>query len=147
MTNVTKLLVPVDFSDFSERALAVAADLAQKFGATLHLVHVYPAAAYVAPPLIAGPVVVGQFRDESQRVFDSFVARVKGELKVPIESSLMEGVPHVEILRCASDVKADMIVLGTHGRTGLDHLLLGSVAERVVRGSSVPVLTVPRPRG
>jgi len=147
MTNVTKLLVPVDFSDFSERALAVAADLAQTFGATLHLVHVYPAAAYVAPPLVAGPVVVGQFRDESQRAFDAFVARVKGELKVGIESSLMEGVPHVEILRCATDVKADMIVIGTHGRTGLDHLLLGSVAERVVRGSRVPVLTVPRPRG
>src|SRR5262249_9777015 len=115
-------------------------------GATLHLVHVYPAAAYVAPPLIAGPVVVGQFRDESQRAFDAFVARVKSELKVGIESSLMEGVPHVEILRCATGVKADMVVIGTHGRTGLDHLLLGSVAERVVRGSRVPVLTVPRQR-
>jgi nucleotide-binding universal stress UspA family protein len=147
MANVTKLLVPVDFSDFSERALAVAADVAQKFGATIHLVHVYPAAAYVAPPLIAGPVVIGQFRDESQRVFDEFVNRVKGELKVPLTSSLLEGVPHVEILRCASDVKADMIVMGTHGRTGIDHLLLGSVAERVVRGSTVPVLTVPRRPG
>ena len=147
MINVRKLLVPVDFSDFSERALAVAADLAEKFGATLHLVHVYPAAAYVAPPLIAGPVVVGQFREESQRVFDAFVARVKGELKAEIDASLQEGVPHVEIIRCATDVKADMIVMGTHGRTGLDHLLLGSVAERVVRGSTIPVLTVPRPRG
>src|SRR2546423_15717345 len=98
MANVTKLLVPVDFSDYSERALAVAADLAQKFGATIHLVHVYPAAAYVAPPLIAGPVVIGQFRDESQRVFDEFVNRVKGEIPVAVTSSLAEGVPHVEIL-------------------------------------------------
>jgi nucleotide-binding universal stress UspA family protein len=145
MPNVTKMLVPVDFSEFSERALSVAADLALKFGSTIHLVHVYPAAAYVAPPLIAGPVVIGQFRDESQRVFDAFAERVKGEIKVAMTSSLVEGVPHVEILRCAKDVKADMIVMGTHGRTGLDHLLLGSVAERVVRGATVPVLTVPRP--
>jgi nucleotide-binding universal stress UspA family protein len=145
MLNVTKVLVPVDFSEHSERALAYAVDLAKSFRAAVHLVHVYPVTSYAAPPLIPGPIVVGQFRDESQRVFDELMARVKRDYSSDLTGTLCEGVPHVEILRCASDVHADMIVIGTHGRTGLEHLLLGSVAERVVRGSSVPVLTVPRP--
>jgi nucleotide-binding universal stress UspA family protein len=144
MPNVTKVLVPVDFSEHSERALAYAVDLAKSFRAAVHLVHVYPVTAFAAPPLIPGPVVVGQFRDESQRVFDELMARVKRDYSSELTGTLSEGVPHVEILRCASDVHADMIVMGTHGRTGFEHLLLGSVAERVVRGSTVPVLTVPR---
>jgi nucleotide-binding universal stress UspA family protein len=144
MLNVTKVLVPVDFSEHSERALAYAVDLAKSFRAAVHLVHVYPIMAYAAPPLIPGPIVVGQFRDESQRVFDELMTRAKREYSPDLTGTLCEGVPHVEILRCASDVHADMIVMGTHGRTGFEHLLLGSVAERVVRGSTVPVLTVPR---
>ena len=143
MLKVTKVVVPVDFSEHSERALAYAVDLAKSFRAAVHLVHVYPVTAYAAPPLIPGPVVVGQFRDESQRVFDELIARAKREYSPDLTGTLCEGVPHVEILRCASDVGADMIVMGTHGRTGFEHLLLGSVAERVVRGSTVPVLTVP----
>lgn len=143
MPNVSKILVPLDFSEHSERALAYAFDLARALGATVHLVHVYPVTAYAAPPLLPGPVVVGQFRDESQRVFDEMLARVKREYSPDITGSLKEGVPHVEILRCASDIHADMIVMGTHGHTGFEHLLLGSVAERVVRGATVPVLTVP----
>ena len=144
MPKVTKVLVPVDFSEHSEKALAYAVDLAKSFRAAVHLVHVYPTSAYAAPPLIPGPIVVGQFRDESQRVFDELMARAKREYSPDLTGTLCEGVPHVEILRCASDIRADMIVMGTHGRTGFEHLLLGSVAERVVRGSTVPVLTVPR---
>jgi nucleotide-binding universal stress UspA family protein len=141
---VAKILVPLDFSEHSEGALAYAMGLAKGFGAAVHLVHVYPVTAYAAPPLLPGPVVVGQFRDESQRSFDELMARVKRDYSPDLTGSLHEGVPHVEILRCASDVGADMIVMGTHGHTGLEHLLLGSVAERVVRGATVPVLTVPK---
>jgi len=145
MPHVGKVLVPVDFSEHSDRALKYATGLAKSFGATLHLVHVYPASAYVAPPLLPGPVVVGQFRDQSQKAFDEFLERARRENEVEIVGTLLEGVPHVEILRMADEVHADLIVMGTHGRTGLEHLLLGSIAERVVRNSEVPVITVPRP--
>jgi nucleotide-binding universal stress UspA family protein len=144
MPNVTKLLVPVDFSEHSERALAYAVDLSKTLGAKVHVLHVYPITMYAAPPLVPGPLVVSQFRDESQRVFEELMTRVKRDYSPELTGSLCEGVPHVEILRCASEVGADMIVMGTHGRAGLEHLLLGSVAERVVRGAHVPVLTVPR---
>jgi nucleotide-binding universal stress UspA family protein len=146
MPNVTRILVPVDFSEHSEHALRYAVELAKVYRATLHLVHVYPASAYIAPPLLPGPVIVGQFRDQSQKAFDDFLARAKTEHAVPMTGTLLEGVPHVEILRAAKDVGADLIVVGTHGRTGIEHLLLGSVAERVLRGAHVPVMTVPLPR-
>ncbi len=145
MPKVEKVLVPVDFSEHSERALAYATGFARSFGASLHLVHVYPASAFVAPPLLPGPIVVGQFRDQSQKAFDEFLARAKREHDVEIHGSLREGIPYQEILRVVSEVQADLIVMGTHGRTGIEHLLLGSVAERVVRNSDVPVITVPRP--
>lgn len=144
MTNITKILVPIDFSEHSERALSYAVELAKIYGATLHVVHVYPASAYVAPPLLPGPVIVGQFRDQSQKAFDDFLARAQREHAVEMTGTLLEGVPHAEILRAAKDGGASLIVVGTHGRTGIEHLLLGSVAERVLRGAEVPVLTVPR---
>jgi len=142
MPTVSRVLVPIDFSEHSEKALAYAVELAKGLGAKVHLVHVYPITAYAAPPLLPGPVVFAQFRDESQRVFEELMTRVKRDYSSELTGSLKEGVPHVEILRCASDIGADMIVMGTHGHTGIEHLLLGSVAERVVRGARVPVLTV-----
>jgi nucleotide-binding universal stress UspA family protein len=144
MPNVGKVLVPVDFSEHSDRALTYATGLAKGFGATLHLVHVYPASAYIAPPLLPGPVIIGQFRDQSQKAFDEFLERARRDHCIEITGTLLEGVPHVEILRLATELQADLIVMGTHGRTGIEHLLLGSIAERVVRSSEVPVITVPR---
>lgn len=146
MPAVTKILVPIDFSECSERALKVGLEMAKAFGASVHVVHVYPASAYVAPPLVPGPVLVGQFRDQSQKAFEEYLARIKNEHGVAIPGTLLEGVPHAEIVRLASELGADLIVMGTHGRTGLEHLLLGSVAERVLRTSTIPVLTVPAKR-
>lgn len=144
MPRITKILVPIDFSECSERALDVAIDLAKGFGATLHLTHVYPSSAYVAPPLVPGPVLVGQFRDQSHRAFEDYRERVRKERGLDAPGTLLEGVPHAEIVRLARELGVDLIVLGTHGRSGLEHLLLGSVAERVLRTATVPVLTVPR---
>jgi nucleotide-binding universal stress UspA family protein len=66
---------------------------------------------------------------------------------IPIETHLTEGLPHERIIAVAEEVGAELIVMGTHGRTGLAHLLVGSVAERVVRASPIPVLTVPSSKG
>lgn len=138
-----EILVPVDYSDHSARAVRFGRDLATAFGARLHFVHVCPNPGIVAPPLVPAPVITGQVREASQRGFDDFLATARRDLGVQVEGTLREGVPHTEILSLAEEIGADLIVLGTHGRTGLGHLLLGSVAERVVRHASVPVITVP----
>lgn len=145
MPTLSKFLVAVDFSEYSERALAFAEDLAASLGASIHLVHVYPLAAYVAPPMTPAPVLVGQFREQSEQAFREYLTRVRKEHGVPFEGTLAEGVPHEEIVKVAKSLGADLIVMGTHGRSGIEHLLLGSVAERVIRVAGIPVLTVPKP--
>jgi nucleotide-binding universal stress UspA family protein len=145
MPGVNKILVPVDYSEHSKTAVQFARDLATAYGAVLHFVHVFPATAIVPPPLVPAPVLTIDVREENQRTFSEFLSSAKRDLGVDVEGTLREGTPHLEILRLAAEVGADIIVLGTHGRTGIEHLLLGSVAERVVRNSTLPVITVPSP--
>jgi len=111
------------------------------FAAAVHVVHVFPESVQLGPPLVPGPVLVGQLRDLGRQAFDDYLVRARA--RGPAEATLAEGVPHVEIVRLAGEIGADLVVMGTHGRTGLQHVLLGSVAERVVRSSPVPVLVVP----
>ena len=143
MSEIRRILSPVDFSDTSEHALSYAIDLASRLGADVQLVHVYQIPAYALPDgaLIAQPDYIAKLTDELQRELDDLVRRFSGH-EVKLEGHLVQGVPYVEITRVAKEKGADMIVMGTHGRTGLKHLLLGSVAERVVRTAEVPVLTV-----
>jgi nucleotide-binding universal stress UspA family protein len=143
MAALNKILVPVDYSDHSRRAVHFARDLATAFGASLHFVHVFPPAAFVSPPLVPAPVITGDVKVESRRGFEDYLATARSELGVDVSGTLREGVPHLEILEAAKALGADLIVLGTHGKTGIEHLLLGSVAERVVRHATVPVITVP----
>jgi nucleotide-binding universal stress UspA family protein len=139
-----KILAPVDYSECSERALAVAFDFAKAFGATIHLVHVFPSAMYVTTPLaVPSPALYEQLRETNQKYFDEYKAKVSSERGVEVSGTLLEGVPDVQIVKLAEDMGADLIVMGTHGRTGLKHVLLGSVAERVLRTSPMPVLAVP----
>jgi len=146
LLRLTKILVPIDFSECSERALEVAFELAKAFGAEVHIAHVYPPSAYVAPPLVPGPVMIGQFRDQSQQAFDEYRSKLSRDRGTPIAGTLLEGTPHVEIVKHATELGADLIAMGTHGRTGVEHLLIGSVAERVIRTAQMPVLTVPPTR-
>lgn len=143
MAQVKRILAAVDFSDPSTHALAYAADLAQKLGAKLDVIHVYQLPMYGLPDggvLASADFVAGLAEDlqkELDRTAESY--RKRG---LDVQTHLRQGPPHVEIVRQAQEDAAQMIVVGTHGRTGLEHLLLGSVAERVVRTSPVPVLTV-----
>jgi len=144
-----RILVPVDFSEASHKALEHAAELAKAFGATIDLLHVWEAPRYLPPELvIAGPAPQRSLADLSR-------AHAEGELQElvrnagPIASLIgqvrnEEGVPATKIVEVAAS-GYDLIVMGSHGRSGVKHLLLGSVAERVVRHSKVPVLTVPVP--
>jgi universal stress protein A len=145
MKPIQRILCPVDFSDTSNHAVQYAADLAGPLGAEMHLVHVYQLPMYTMPDgaLLAGPETAQRVMDTSQEALTKLADGAPEG--VPVHTHLTEGLAHTEVERLAKEIGADLIVMGTHGRTGLGHLLLGSVAERVVRTSSVPVLTVRHP--
>ncbi len=137
-SNVT-LLVPIDFEAASVKALVLAKDLAARLGGEVVLVHAYQLPVYTYPGL--EPTLLPGFHAEvtaaAQRAVDQ-IAQQEGGLR----AVLREGDPAVEVLAAAEELGATMIVMGTHGRTGVAHLLLGSVAEKIVRKSPIPVVTV-----
>ncbi len=143
MPNIERILCPVDFSDTSEHALRYAIDLASRLGAGVRLVHAYQLPTYALPDgaLLARPDFVAELTTELQKQLDELIRRYSGH-GVELGGKIVEGLAFQEINRVAEEEKADMVVMGTHGRTGMKHLLLGSVAERVVRTSKLPVLTV-----
>jgi nucleotide-binding universal stress UspA family protein len=147
MPAIQRILCPVDFSETSERAARYAVALARQLGAGLHFVHAWQMPVYAFPDgaVILGPDVVAQITGELQGSLDALVARHR-EPELAVEGHLAQGLADREITRLANELDCQLIVMGTHGRTGLPHLFLGSVAERVVRTSPVPVLTVPPDR-
>ncbi len=143
MIEYRRLLCPVDFSDASDNAFQVATDLAVILKADLHVMHVFqmPASAIPEGGYEVPEAVVDKITDNLTKKLNEFVERISTS-EINITTGLYKGFPHVEIINSADEINADMIVMGTHGRTGFSQLLLGSVAERVLRTSSVPVLTV-----
>jgi nucleotide-binding universal stress UspA family protein len=145
--NLKTILVPFDFSECSDAALRYGLELARKFGASLHLLHVIqdPATQPWAAEGFAVPLldVVDQWQKEAeQRLLKAIPAedRARATVVCTIAS------PYPEILRYAGEQRIDLIVMGTHGRGGVTHMLLGSIAEKVVRRAPCPVLTVRHPQ-
>jgi nucleotide-binding universal stress UspA family protein len=138
-----RVLVPIDFSHTSARALAYGVALVEQFGAALHLLHVVEAiVGSETVPLQLGP---GDFeRVIESTAWDDLRALLSAEeqRRLHAELALQWGTPSVEIVRYAKEYEIDLIAMGTHGRSGVAHLIMGSVAEHVVRNSSCPVLTV-----
>ncbi len=141
---IRQILAPTDFSEYSKEAVAYAFELAQKFGAKLLLLHViempaYPVEGFV-PPSIGSTLI-----EDLERQAWADLAQVLPEAqtdKVAVTRQVVVGIPYRKIVDVAAAEKADLIVMATHGRTGLGHLLIGSVAERVVRTAPCPVLTI-----
>lgn len=152
MMAIRKILVPVDYSENSRVALAFAVDLARKNGAELDIVHVWDRPAYVSDAVVVHQPggstrsLVEMIRENANRDMDEFVQGSKLPSDVGFERRLLGGNPAARILEELERGGHDLAVMGTHGRTGLKHLLLGSVAEKLVRLSPVPVVTVPLPR-
>lgn len=138
----TKVLVGTDFSDGAARAVERAADVAQRYGARLHVVHVWEL-PHVASSLVINPGIDWHTPVETaaRTQLDALLETLRAN-HVEADSTLLGGVVWDEIVGAISPLGADLVVVGTHGRTGLRRALMGSVAERVVRFSSVPVLTV-----
>ncbi len=136
-----RILVPTDFSDFSKAALQHATSLARDTGATLLIVHVHEPVAVTADVGYGGfPIDL----NEAERINE--LSEVKPEdPDIPVVRQLLTGTPAEEIIRYADHQGVEMIVMATHGRRGLARLLMGSVAESVVRQARCPVLTVKQP--
>lgn len=144
MKSITKILVPVDFSVHSSEAVRFAADMSRRYDATLELLHVFHVATYALPE---GYVVPNDDQlSQVMKEIESQLAAAKQaaiEAGVPgVQTTLVQGGITTEILRFAKDRACDLIVMGTHGRTGMKHLLMGSVAEQIVRVATCPVLTL-----
>ena len=148
MPTIKKVLFATDFSEASDAALEYATAMAGAFHATLHVLHVledlaahaWTTEVYVAALPGVHEEMERQARERLDQIFDP-----DERARLQVQTALRVGSPFVEIVRYARDEKMDLIVMGTHGRGAIAHMLLGSVAERVVRKAPCPVLTVRQP--
>jgi nucleotide-binding universal stress UspA family protein len=143
---VTKILVPTDFSEPSMKGLDYAIDLARRLHAGVVIVHVVEPFQYMGPLDIYGTLPnTAMWLSEQRKAAKTQLAGLEKSLKkrrIKFQTVLSTGAPHQQIVDAAKKLEADLIVMATHGRSGLSHLLLGSVAEKVVRTALCPVLTV-----
>jgi nucleotide-binding universal stress UspA family protein len=144
--SITKILVPVDFSAHSDRALRYATTLAHRLGAKLALLHV------VEDPFVTGAWSSEVYVPNVPELLDNLIKGAERQLAtlkasaathgLAAETAVITGRPAHTIVEHAKDGDFDLIVMGTHGRTGLSHVVMGSVAERVVQKAHCPVLTM-----
>lgn len=147
MSSFKKILVPLDFSDCSAAALAHARMLSEKTGAQLDVLHAYDVPTFIPPHVV---VMMGEvdapLSEHAERharaQLDAFLEANGALDDANITRRILLGPPALTLLETAEEGDYDLIVMGTHGRTGLSRLVMGSVAERVVRGATCPVLTV-----
>ncbi len=140
---IRTIVVPVDFSPSADEARAWAVDLARRYDAELIVTHTGPPVAWPASP--DGIMTVTDIVESTRRELAISLEGLRASIEaagVRARSRMLDGIPATEISRLAREAGADLVVMGTHGRTGLKHALLGSVAEKVVRTAPCPVLTV-----
>jgi nucleotide-binding universal stress UspA family protein len=146
VVTIRRILAPTDFSDSSAPAVRYAAELADKFAAELVLLHVVQDLALVLPDAVMPTPMpsadLTQLIDAGRTGLANQIAAL-GLARLNPRAEVRVGSPYAEIDAAAKDLGADLICVSTHGRTGLAHLLLGSVAEKVVRHAPCPVLIVP----
>ncbi|MBN1344293.1 MAG: universal stress protein [Phycisphaerae bacterium] len=149
MINIRQILFPTDFSDLSLYVLKYAVDFARSYAATLHLLHVVDDAYRYIVSMGPDSVPVGPPPEDlinaATREMQAFVAEHLPDPPFEVKTDVVAGRPFMEIIQYARDHEIDMIVIGTHGRSGLTHVLLGSVAEKVVRKAPCPVLSIRHP--
>jgi len=147
MKPFNKILMAIDFSENSDYAFDYALTLAKQFDSQLTILHVINEPVdlrgfYV--PHISFEQLEKEIEEGAEKMMAKFCSEKLGAF-TNFTTSIVAGIPYEEIIRSAREAGASLVVLGTHGRTGLDHLIFGSTAERVVRGASCPVLTIRLP--
>lgn len=144
LLNLKKILVPIDFSESSKKALKYAIPFAEQFGATITLIHVVEESEYPAfvPLGMEQRRFVQGVKEKAKQKLTQLHQKFLSKARLSNRVLVQNGKPYEEITKAAHQMKADLIIIATHGFTGLKHALLGSTTERVVRYSKCPVLTV-----
>jgi len=152
MPTFKRILVPVDFSPCSHAALEYAVTVAEQFGASIQVLHVWTPPRYIGPTaalegIVNPPTTLAEdaYATVSQQM-EEFLAPFQKEGRVKLRTQFEAGEPYDTILESANGGVYDLVAMGTHGRTGISRLVMGSVAEKVVRNSRFPVLTVRTPQ-
>ena len=152
MALIRRILVPIDFSSGADAAIETALALAASVGAEVHALHVWQPPPYMVPEMMVTvpggtSLPFDEFmRTRTQKDLDAFVRPHLGTYEVAVQTHVECGIPKEAIPRFAERNAVDLVVMGTHGHTGFMHVLMGSVAEHVVRHQPCPVLTVRYPR-
>src|ERR1051325_12144193 len=145
--DIKRILVPLDFSANSTHALEYACRLAMKFGASIHLVHVCEVPSMLTASMDAYAIAYTDWRrrlgEEAARQLRREAARISD---LTVSTEVLFGSPAMSIIDAATANHTDLVVMGTHGHGAMMHMVMGNVAERVVRGAPCPVLTVRQPR-
>jgi nucleotide-binding universal stress UspA family protein len=139
-----RVLCPIDFSEPARAAMTVAVDICRQFDSDLTLFHSYELPGYTLPEgsVVASPKMLQDLADQAEAFLVEWQRIAEGMGAARVGTAKGIGEPAVEIAELAREGHYDLIVVGTHGRTGIRHALLGSVAERIVRRSGTPVLTI-----
>lgn len=148
MIMIKTILLPTDGSECSGKAMAYALSFAKQYGARVVALHVIDQRWEEQTRIVFAEVgqdltqkIRNGYGEEARRILRE-AADTAAKAGISVETRALTGVPHEDIVRVARELPADLIILGTHGRTGMSHLLMGSVAEKVVRKAPCPVLTV-----
>lgn len=141
---IEKILVPTDFSPSSKAAVDYAAAIAKQFHAELVLIHVIESPAYSVTDTLVVVNHEAALKTTAEALMDNLRQECR-EKGFSVSGRVVTGTPYREIIKEAEEKQVDLIAIGTHGRTGVERLLLGSVAEKVVRLAAVPVLTIHSP--
>lgn len=145
--NIKKVLVPVDFSDYSKSSLRYAVSFAKHFNAEIYLIYVVEPVIY-PPDFSMGQIAIPSIDVElDKRAFEELNNLAKREISQDVKSHVIikSGKPFVEIIETAAAEDIDLIIIATHGHSGIEHVLFGSTAEKVVRKAPCPVLTLREP--
>lgn len=145
MIKIKNILLPTDFSKTSLAAAEYAVNLAMQYGAKIHLLHVLEK----TPPILtirtldlSREKILESIETDANAKLDKTIEKIRKHGNIEIIPALRKGIDYEEILNYSKEKKIDVIVIATHGRTGLLHTLLGSVAEKVIRYSKTPVLVI-----
>jgi nucleotide-binding universal stress UspA family protein len=147
MQLIKKILVPIDFSDYSKNALRYAVHIAKSFEAKMYLIYVVEPVIYPADfsmGQVAIPSLDADLQNRAEEELKNLASNFV-DTSLQIETIIKTGKPFVEINETAKEIDADLIIMSTHGHTGVEHLLFGSTAEKVVRKAPCPVLTLREP--
>jgi nucleotide-binding universal stress UspA family protein len=146
---IQRILFPTDFSDYSVNALKYARSFAEKSKAELHVLNVVDEAALYWMAMGPNSLPVGpspqELQAQAQKEMTAFIEKHLGDTSAKVIPVILSGRPFIEIITYARQNAIDLIVIATHGRTGLQHVLLGSVTEKVIRKAPCPVLSVRHP--